>query len=213
MHNILGSDQGVKHEPPNLKNDICDLMRSLDDHGVYTLKVGRKLDEDDLPVTDIITTGLQQLIDNSQNPIDEYNEAFQQLQVRRKLWAIVGENTPDPGNKPMPTHTQDLPIATTCTPQGATPSPPTMTPDPSNGGFESGEEDEDDDVGEAGECMDDLEESEPTLSRETAEDVSLDMDADDYPWEEGVDSDSDDEGTFVPGGLDGDDEIDMNIAL
>ena len=50
----------------------------------------------------------------------------------------------------------------------------------------------------------------PTLRRETAEDVSLDMDADDYPREEGVDSDSD--STFVPEGLDGDDEIDMNIA-
>ena len=49
-----------------------------------------------------------------------------------------------------------------------------------------------------------------TLRRETAEDVSLDMDADDYLREEGVDSDSD--STFVPEGLDGDDEIDMNIA-
>ena len=40
--------------------------------------------------------------------------------------------------------------------------------------------------------------------------IFLDMDADDYPQEEGVDSDSD--STFVPEGLDGDDEIDMNIA-
>ena len=208
MHNILGADQGVKHEPPNLKNDICDLMHSLNDHGVYTMKVGRKLDEDDPPVTDIITIGLQQLTDNSQNPIDEYNEAFQQIQARRKLCAIVGENTPDLGNK---LHPHDSPIiASVCAPQGAIPSPPTIIPDPSNEGFESGDEDEEDDVGEAEECMDDAEESAPTLRRETAEDVSLDMDADDYPREEGVDSDSD--STFVPEGLDGDDEIDMNIA-
>ena len=90
------------------------------------------------------------------------------------------------------------------------PFSPTIIPDPSNEGFESGDEDEEDDVGEAEECMDDAEESEPTLHRETAEDVSLDMDADDYLWEEGVDSDSN--STFVPEGLDGDDKINMNIA-
>ena len=121
MHNILGADQGVKHEPPNLKNDICDLMHSLNNHSVYTMKVSCKLDEDDPSVTDIITIGLQQLTDNLQNPIDEYNEAFQQIQARRKLCTIIGENTPDLGNK---LHPHDLPIvASVCVPQGAIPSP------------------------------------------------------------------------------------------
>jgi len=36
-------------------------MRSLKDHDVYVVKKGRVLDEDDPPVTDIITSGLQQL--------------------------------------------------------------------------------------------------------------------------------------------------------
>ena len=39
-------------------------------------------------------------------------------------------------------------------------------------------------MGEGEEGMDDTEEEEPTLCRETAVDVSLDMDADDYPDED-----------------------------
>ena len=65
-----------------------------------------------------------------------------------------------------------------------------MICDPSNKGFESGEEVEEDDVAEAEECMDDSAGLVPTLRMETAADVSLDMDADDYLPEEGVDSDS-----------------------
>jgi hypothetical protein len=212
MHNILGSDQGVKHEPANLKNDIHDLMRSLNDHDVYTLKVGRKLDDDDLPVTDIITTGLQQLTDSAHNPIDEYNQAFQQLQARRKLRAIIGESAPNSGNA-IPTSLRDSPPIL----QYTTPSPATALSDTGDDGFESGEEDDDDDVGEVEEYMDDMGDSEPTLHRETAEDVSLDMDADDYPQEdhdgdEGPDSDLEDDDSFDLEGLDGDNEVDMNIA-
>lgn len=55
------------------------------------------------------------------------------------------------------------------------------------------------------------EESEPTLRRETAKDISLDTDADDYPQENNEDSDSENEGTFGLSGFDSDDEIDMNI--
>ena len=65
--------------------------------------------------------------------------------------------------------------------------------------------------------MDDMGDSEPTLRRETAEDVSLDMDADDYPQEDhdgdkGPDSDLEDDDPFDLEGLDSDDEVDMNIA-
>jgi len=60
-------------------------MQSLKDHNVYVLKKGHTLDDDDPPVTDIITLGLQQLTDSSKKPLDEYNDAFRQLQTRQKL--------------------------------------------------------------------------------------------------------------------------------
>jgi hypothetical protein len=215
MHNILGSDQGTKHEPPNLKNDIQDLMRSLTDHGVYTLNVGRTLDDDDPPVKDVITTGLQQLTDNSPNPLDEYNEAFKQLQARRRLRAVVGEAVPNPEEEPIESmfiNNTTPPLAT-----GLPMATPSSVSAPGDEGYESGEEEEDDDVGEGEEGMDDTEEAEPTLRRETAEDVSLDMVADGYPDEDadegGDDSDSDDAFGLGEGIWHGDEEIDMNIVL
>jgi hypothetical protein len=83
MNNLLGSDQGTRHAPPDLLKDIPMLMKSLAEHEVYILKPGRILDEDDLPVVDTVTTGLQNLTDSSTNPLDEYNKQFKRLQSRR----------------------------------------------------------------------------------------------------------------------------------
>jgi hypothetical protein len=58
MNKLLGSDQGTAHEPANLVEDIADLMVSLNEHNIYTLYKGCQLNDDDPPVTDIITTGL-----------------------------------------------------------------------------------------------------------------------------------------------------------
>ena len=41
---------------------------------------------------------LQQLTDNSPNPLDKYNKTFKQLQ--RRLWVIVGAAAPNPEEEP-----------------------------------------------------------------------------------------------------------------
>lgn len=222
MHNILGSDQGTKHELLNLKDDIQDLMRGLSNHGVYTLNIGCTLNDDDLPVKDIITIVLQQLTDNSQNPLDKYNEAFKQLQAQRRLQAIISEGAPDPGEEPIES---GFVCDTTATPfvqppvQLPAPTLPSVLA-PGEEGYESGEEqEEEDDVGEGEEGMDDTEKEEPTLHRETAMDVSLDMDADDYPEgvdDEGGDNSDEEEGDgfgLGEGIWHSDDKLDMNVAL
>ena len=78
---------------------------------------------------------------------------------------------------------------------------------------ESESEDSDEEQGEAAQVMEDDEEDEPLLRRETAGDVALDMDARDYPEDQEASEDSDDEGNggFGPGEWNADDEIDIDI--
>lgn len=85
MNGILGTDLGTQHEPADLSQDIPELMRSLDDHNVYRRQNMRALDEDDLPVPDIVTGGLQSLTDSSSNPLDEFNRVFTNLQSHRRM--------------------------------------------------------------------------------------------------------------------------------
>ncbi|KAJ7853799.1 hypothetical protein B0H14DRAFT_2197464, partial [Mycena olivaceomarginata] len=82
---VLGSDQGNKHHPADLKNDISLLMASLREHNVYEIK-NRVFAKDDGSATpDVILVGAQQLIDSSSNPLTEYNIMFKRLQSRRHL--------------------------------------------------------------------------------------------------------------------------------
>ena len=42
------------------------------------------LDDDDEPVRDVITMGLQNLLEENKNSLSDYNEAFRNLQARRR---------------------------------------------------------------------------------------------------------------------------------
>ena len=211
MNKLLGSDQGTAHKPTNLAEDIADLMVSLDEHDIYTLNKGRRLDNDDPPVTNIITMGLQILTDTNKGPIDDYNETFRQLQARCQLTPIVGpadiisklfaiQNTHTVLAAPI-THHQPL---TASTQANVTPTEDRE---------ESKSKDSDEEQGEAAQVMEDDKEDEPLLRRETAGDVALDMDARDYPEDQEASEDSDDEGNgrFGPGEWNADDEIDIDI--
>ena len=50
----LGADQGTRHAPVNLTDDIQSLMESLEENNVYRLQNGRELDENDGPVKDVM---------------------------------------------------------------------------------------------------------------------------------------------------------------
>ena len=72
----LGADQGTKHAPVKLTDDIQSLMESLEENNVYQLQNGQELDEDDGPVKDVMAVGLQNLVEGNKNPLSDYNEAF-----------------------------------------------------------------------------------------------------------------------------------------
>ena len=81
MIDILGADQGTRHPPANLTEDITTLMQSLDENNVYKIQNGRVLDDDDEPIKDVIATGLRNLVEGNKNLLSEYNEAFRNFQA------------------------------------------------------------------------------------------------------------------------------------
>ncbi|KII93222.1 hypothetical protein PLICRDRAFT_100248 [Plicaturopsis crispa FD-325 SS-3] len=188
MNMAFGSYQGNRHATLNLTHDIPELMRSLANHEVYAEK-GRILDDDDTPTVDIMSVGLQQLTDSSANPLHEYNRAFCNLQARRRLTPIVGDDDIEVVEaRRAASMANDIDID----------PPPTSPQGADAAGEESGEESEDgmdeDEFEPDSFIVDDEDGIELTLSRDNAEDVSLDMDSEDMAGYEydGLDYDYDD---------------------
>lgn len=123
---MLGNDQGTKHAPAKLANDIQSLMESLDEHGVYQVQKGRTTDDDDPPVADVISLGLVQLTNSQKSPLAEYNNTFQRLQARRRMQPVSVEgSSPSPGGL--------TPFSTTPTnPALDAPNPPLPIPSPNS---------------------------------------------------------------------------------
>ena len=102
FNDILGADQGTRHAPANLNEDIATLMESLDENDVYRISKGRVLDDDNEPVKDVIATGLQNLVEGNKNhflsimrlsgtskPDDEGNQSFLDQPKRKRLqWKL-----------------------------------------------------------------------------------------------------------------------------
>ena len=199
MKHALGVDIGTNHSSPDLQNDIAELMQSLDEHDVYRIIPGRITDEDDPPVPDVISVGLQALTDSTANPLNEYNKAFIRLQARRRMTPVV-DDTPasedtsalDP---PPPTATgllsaaSDPPPTMISIPIASKPSDTSVVSTPSIFPeiIDIDDEDEDEDTGEWESPEDDpadifdYEEDEPTLERNDFADISFDMDNDSEP--------------------------------
>lgn len=86
----LGARQGNKHAIPDLNKDISSLMASLQEHEVYVEKEGRVLDDDELPVPDVLSAGAASLTHGLiNNPLDEFNAQFDQLRKRRGLVTVA----------------------------------------------------------------------------------------------------------------------------
>ncbi|KIM41147.1 hypothetical protein M413DRAFT_72593 [Hebeloma cylindrosporum] len=180
FNDTLGADQGTRHAPPDLTNDIATLMESLNENNVYRLQKGRVLGEDTGgAVKDVILAGLHSLTEGEKTPLTEYNEAIKRLQRRRSMTSVA-----DQAKSLLP-----QPSAPSAT---ATPNPKT-TPPLENPASSRGEEDlqdyeamlVDENKGEPEEepteierILDELADGvpEPTLLRLSEEDVSLDMD-------------------------------------
>ncbi|KZP08017.1 hypothetical protein FIBSPDRAFT_914360 [Athelia psychrophila] len=186
MNGLLGVDSGIQHEPVDLTTDIPELMTSLDDLHVYREHEFRVLDDDDPPTIDIITAGLQSISDSSSNPVDEFCSTFSKLQARSRLTPVVGgsedlNHTPAPPSNIFPT-----PVLQPTVPDDSTIPSPTRHSDDEAKSSDSEPESENDNEVDAWaqyrvafeEASNELEE--PTLTRDRAEDVALDMDEEDY---------------------------------
>ncbi|KAJ7241218.1 hypothetical protein B0H12DRAFT_1189373 [Mycena haematopus] len=196
---ILGSDQGTKHEPADLSTDIALLMSSLAEHNVYKIK-GRVFAEGDgSPTPDVISVGAQHLSDSSSNPLVEYNATFRKLQARCRLRPLVSSWTDSDIDDPMdlpptlshmdselagPLSVTSLPAAVGVAEHEITDVELTAAADwmgsDDGGGDGSGPDNasadgfEDDGLSAFERAMDEV--NEPTLTRDSPQDVALDMD-------------------------------------
>ena len=116
----MGADQGVRHAPPDLTDDIQSLMDSLDEHTVYQIQKGRVLHNDDKVVPDVIAVGLHRLMEGMNTPLKEYNTAFHRLQKHRSMKPVSSSDIPTSASTPtcstpVPNLTMTLPLATSVT--------------------------------------------------------------------------------------------------
>ncbi|KAJ7333212.1 hypothetical protein DFH08DRAFT_708142, partial [Mycena albidolilacea] len=195
---VLGSDQGTKHQPADLKNDIALLMASLREHDVYQIK-GRVFAKDDGSLTpDMILIGAQQLTYSSLNPLMEYNSMFKRLQSRRRMQPLVGSWSESAPATEFPSHTNASVLLTNIpTVQDLVSEKVASDIAVVSGSNPDEEEDENSDLddGPATEQLSAFErvldeDDGPTLTRDTAADVALDMDGGDngfLPGEDGED--------------------------
>ncbi|KAH7907965.1 hypothetical protein BJ138DRAFT_1013701 [Hygrophoropsis aurantiaca] len=211
VNSQLGSHSGTTHQALDLSRDIPVLMSSLRDHDVYKQKIGRHLDNDDPPVPDIVTLGLQMLTDtNGSNPVTEFNQGFARLQARRRLTPVVSPSLPvNPTSasaseripsKPIAPHTTNPDSTEATNPSPAHPPTDIVTnehqksPGPAYDATDIEPEAlELEDAEEPGDFERSADESmEQTLTLDNPEDVSLDMDTEDACFYE---SDKDDNET------------------
>ncbi|KAJ6623265.1 hypothetical protein B0H10DRAFT_1943992 [Mycena sp. CBHHK59/15] len=86
----LGARQGNKHTILDLTKDIQCLMANLQEHEVYIVKEGCVLDDDEMPALDVLSTGAAALTHGAMtNPIEEFNDQFDQLRRRRRLIPVA----------------------------------------------------------------------------------------------------------------------------
>ncbi|KAJ7463671.1 hypothetical protein FB451DRAFT_1180152 [Mycena latifolia] len=226
MNKDLGSRQGNKHTIPNLDNDIHCLMASLTEHEVYICKEGRVLDDDEMPAPDVLSVGAATLTHGTtSNPLQDFNDLFDQLCRRRELIPVSALNQYLPGAAPAgPPGAAEAPVA----PEASSTStmsevlasaniipmngddftvddgmdidmdlPDLVLPDATPPGSEDEAEDEDED----------LFADSPTLTRLDEADVDLDMDDDwmlDEEFNSGSDYGSDDEANIQLSGSESD---------
>ncbi|KAH6876952.1 hypothetical protein BKA70DRAFT_1476143 [Coprinopsis sp. MPI-PUGE-AT-0042] len=188
MKDTLGTDLGARHAPADLSKDIAVLMNSLCEHDVYATVQGRKLDSDDKPAVDVVSVGLNSLLEGS--ALDDYNSMFSKVQQRRRNIPIVDDMLVGGSISAQDTSSREPPppvVSNTSIPA----SPPREDPNP-DVDEEAGTDQDDDDVDGSMETeLDDaLELEEHTLELVNLEDVAFDMDT----WDiEGEEQDEEDE--------------------
>ncbi|KAH9034580.1 hypothetical protein EDB85DRAFT_2144231 [Lactarius pseudohatsudake] len=159
VNNTLGSKQGNRHASADLTKDIKILMDSLEQNDVYKEVLGRTLGDDESPAPDAIGEGYSALTWGVKSPLRQFNRLISTLQRRRTIQPLVGTALP----------TQ---------PQETSPEFPQSEDD---GLAHNDPEDPDNDELELGldeEMEQSLNDTQPVMSLQTADDIDLEMDAD-----------------------------------
>jgi len=186
LNDTLGGDQGTKHAPPDLKEDIESLMSSLDEHKVYQIEKGWMVKEE--VVKEVVGLGLQNLMAGEKNPLNKYNAAFRRLQIWRKMKPVSLAALKGHSEQATALILTQLP-----------PTPPVTSPIPLILAAEGDEEEFEegpatDETSEIDKILEDVKNgvADETLPRLTGDDVALNMDEIVVEDEEFVDTDESD---------------------
>ncbi len=170
MNGTLGSKQGNRHASADLTKDINILMDSLKQNNVYEEVLGRTIGDDESPAPDVISEGYTALTWGAKSPLRQFNRTINTLQRRCNIQPLVGtalSTQNQETRKFYSSHTADLLI-------------PRIAPDPSlsedDGLLNDPESNEELELNE--ELEQALDDTQPVLSLQTADDVDLEMDAD-----------------------------------
>ncbi|KAH9174081.1 hypothetical protein EDB89DRAFT_1849372, partial [Lactarius sanguifluus] len=175
VNGTLGSKQGNRHASADLTKDIKILMDSLEQNNVYEEVLSRTLGDDESPAPDVIGEGFTALAWGAKSPLQQLNRLISTLQRRYTIQPLVGTallTQPQETRRLSPSHTVDL-LTLYIVPE----FPQSEDDDPAHNDRENPDNDElelelDDEMEQS------LNDTQPVLSLQTADDVDLEMDTD-----------------------------------
>ncbi|KAH9177542.1 hypothetical protein EDB89DRAFT_2064518 [Lactarius sanguifluus] len=139
--------------------DIKILMDSLEQNNVYKEVLGRTLGDDESPAPDVIGEGYSALTWGAKSPLRQFNRLISTLQRRSAIQPLVGTALPTQPQETLP----EIPQSEDNGPAHNDPE------DPDNDELELGPDKE---------MEQSLNDTQPVLSLQTADDIDLEMDAD-----------------------------------
>ncbi|KAH9002873.1 hypothetical protein EDB84DRAFT_1281682 [Lactarius hengduanensis] len=210
VNSTLGSKQGNRHASADLTKDIKILMDSLKQNDIYEEVLGRTLGDDESPAPDVIGEGYTALTWGAKSPLRQFNRLVSTLQRRCGIQPLAGTTLPaqpQETRRLSPSHTVDS--LTSCIvsecPLSEDDGPALNDPDvpQADSNLDNNEE-----LGLDEEPEQSLDDTQLTLSLQTADDVDLEMDAD---LQESVEAPN--EGGGTDNSDDDDDDVDFFLIF
>jgi hypothetical protein len=111
VNGALGSKQGNQHATADLTRNIKILMDSLKQNNMYEEVIGRTLGDNESPVPDVISEGYNALTWGMKSPLRQFNHTINTLQQRCSVPPLVGTTLPTQSRETghlSSSHTTDL---------------------------------------------------------------------------------------------------------
>jgi hypothetical protein len=181
VNGSLGSKQGNRHAAADLTKDISILMDSLKQNNIYEEVLGRTLGDDEGPAPDVIGEGYTALTWGAKSPLRQFNRMVKTLQQRCSVRPLMGTmlcTQTTETSKFTSSPTTDLLTLRILASNATLSAKDNGLPAPALIGLDAVDPSD----GEELELNEDLEEAlddaQPILSLQTADDVDLEMDMD-----------------------------------